>query len=165
VVRSFFLLALAVIAIAGCSKPDPPKLTPQRATVTALSLQGAELRVELDAMNPNRTDLSAQSLSVKLSFDGRDAGTTTIDHPVTLPAGQTTKLDVPMTVPWSAATMLASLAAQGKDLAYALDGTVGLGGDLVHVDVPFHMTGTVPRDDLLKAAVRSLPPLPLQLPH
>jgi LEA14-like dessication related protein len=154
------MLLLLVSTAGACSKPDPPKLTPERVTLSGVSDDGVDLQVELSALNPNRVDLSAQSLTVKLSCDGREAGSTTMDHPVSLPAGQTTKLDVPLHVKWAAASTLPSLAATGRDVPYAVDGTVGLGGDLVHVDVPFHMTGTVSKDDLLRAAVRSLPQIP-----
>jgi LEA14-like dessication related protein len=157
------LLFAVLLAAAACSTPDPPKLIPESATVTAVSPQGLDLRVQLSALNPNKVDLSVRSFALKLSLDGVDAGTTTVDHPVTLPAGQTTKLDVPVTLNWSAATSVAGLAAQGRDVPYALDGSVGLGGDLVHVAIPFHMTGTLKRDDLVKAALQSLPKLPLPL--
>jgi hypothetical protein len=52
---------------------------------------------------------------------------------------------------------LAQLAAAAAAIPFAVDGTVDLGGDALNVSVPFHITGTVNHEQLVGAALNSLP--------
>jgi hypothetical protein len=53
--------------------------------------------------------------------------------------------------------VLADLAGSKGAVPYTVDGTLELGGSLLHVGVPFHLEGAITRDQLAGAVVNSLP--------
>jgi LEA14-like dessication related protein len=151
------VLALAV-ALAGCSQPEPPKLTPEQAKVTSISPAGIALNVRLEAYNPNSVDLSARKVVARVKLDGRiDLGTVKVPTALNLPAQRRTKLDVPLSLKWSDLSFVIALATSNRSVPYEVDGTVELGGDAFSVDVPFRMGGTISHDELVRATANSLP--------
>ncbi|MEO7329503.1 MAG: LEA type 2 family protein [Minicystis sp.] len=151
-------LALSLVA---CASPDPPKLTPVSVALTGISAASMDVNVKLDAENPNRIDLSARSVTAKLTLDGKiDVGTFKVVTPIKLPAQKTTRIDVPLSAKWSELATVISLGAQSRDVPYDIDGTVEMGGDTFHVEVPFHVKGTLTHEQLVNAALSSLPRLP-----
>ncbi len=156
------LLAVVALALAGCSKPEPPVLTAKQATVSSVSLTDIAFHLSVEAYNPNTIDLSAQSVTGKVTLDGKyDLGTTTLAQAVKLPAGARTLIDVPLTMKWSDMRALASLAAANRPILYAIDGTEKIGGEHLNVELPFHMTGTLTHEELVKVTMQSLPGLGL----
>jgi LEA14-like dessication related protein len=154
--RSLFL-ASALLA-AGCSKPAPPTIVPDSATMTSMDMLAVHLDVALTATNPNAVDIPVHDVTAKIVVGQKfDLGTATIPNAVTLPAGKSTKLDVPMSVKWTDMSALAQLAAGSAAIPFTVDGTVNLGGDALSVSVPFHIAGTVSHDQLVGAALNSLP--------
>jgi len=164
--RTVFYSLIAVLALAGCAKPDPPKLTPERAKVTSVTATGIGFELELDAYNPNAVTLSTRKVDAKVTLDGKyDMGKVTVATPLELPAKKHTKLTVPVSTKWSDLSSVAALAASNRTVPYRVDGTVQLGGDTLNVDVPFHMDGTVTHEQLVQATLNSLPKIPgLNLP-
>ena len=154
-----FLVAAACAA--ACSKPAPPTLTPQRVTVNGVDAAGLALTVSISAANPNSSDLTATDVSSHVVVQGHDVGTVTVPESMTLPAGKTTNIDVPVKVSWSDMTMLAQLAGTNAPVPYSVDGTLQLGGSLLHVGVPFHLDGTLTHQQILGALVRSMPTMPM----
>jgi LEA14-like dessication related protein len=149
---------LAAVALASCSKPAPPTIVPERATVTSLDMLAVHLEVALTATNPNAVDLPVRDVTAKIVVGQKyDLGTATIPNAVTLAAGKATKLDVPISVRWTDMGALAQLAATSAAIPFTIDGTVDLGGDLVAVSVPFHIDGAVSHEQLVGAALNSLP--------
>jgi LEA14-like dessication related protein len=147
-------------AVAGCSRPEPPHLTPESATVTAVSAAGIDLQVRLDAHNPNKIALSTRSVKASVVLDGKyDVGTVTVAAPLTLPAEKHTRLDVPLSVKWRDLSGIAALAMQSRGVPYQVDGTVSLGVDAINFDVPFRMGGTITHEQLMHAVANSLPNL------
>jgi len=162
--RALFAFAAALctsVAAASCSKPEPPVLTPKEATVTRLDLAGADLRVTMEAFNPNRVALSAQRVVGRVVLDGKhDLGTVTIDRPTTLPAGARTLIDVPLAVKWSNAATFASLASARRAMPYTIDGTVTVGGERLNIDVPFSLRGVITQEQIVQATMSSLQNIP-----
>ena len=160
------LTGVYAFAGAGCSKPEPPVLTPKSAKVVAVSLAGVDLALDVDAFNPNASELSARSVTGKVVLDGRyTLGAATMSTPIRLPAGVHTDLTVPLAATWTDLTALATLAATNRPVPFTVDGTVNVGGDRLNVDLPLHMAGSLTHDELVKAASRSLDALPgLKLP-
>ena len=73
-----FAFAVVSAFSVACAKPEPPKLTPKQASVTGVSLAGVELRLQMDATNPNGFDLSTRSVTAKVVLDGKyDVGNVT----------------------------------------------------------------------------------------
>jgi LEA14-like dessication related protein len=156
-----FPLVIALALAVGCSKPQPPTIVPVEAVVTRIDTQGVEFRVGLAVSNPNSADLSATGISSRIALNKtQDLGTVRLPQVVTLPAGKTTKIDAPVSVPWSNMGVIAQLAASGGAVPYSVDGTLDLGGALLHVSVPFHIEGNISRDQIVGAAVHSLQAVP-----
>jgi LEA14-like dessication related protein len=121
-----------------------------------------DLRLEVDAYNPNRIALSAQKVVGKVTLDGKDElGAASITEPITLPAGEHTSIPVVLTVKWSGAEVLGRLLATGRAIPYTVDSTVTVGGSRLNVDVPVHMQGVITQEQLLQAAAKALPAIPL----
>src|SRR5689334_18078330 len=85
--------AFACSLALGCSRPDPPTLTPEQATVTHISPDGLDVDVKLEAYNPNSIDLSARSVKAKVTLDGKyHVGDVKTAAGVKLPAHKRTQL-------------------------------------------------------------------------
>lgn len=159
-------LALATTVMAGagagaCAKPQPPQLTPLEAKVTAVDIGGFDMRVKLEAFNPNGFDLSVRSVTAHVIVDGsQDLGMVTALQPFNLPANARTAIDVPMTVKWKSAGSLVAVAASKRPVPYSVDGTATIGGPRLNFDVPFKLMGTITPAQLQHAAVKSLQAIP-----
>jgi hypothetical protein len=152
------VFVLVATLAAACSKPAAPTLAPAKVTVTRVDLTGITLDVVVDATNPNSADLSASGVSSHLVVDKtHDVGTVTVPKTIALPAGKTTRLEVPVSLSWADIGLLAQLAGRSAAVPYSIDGTLEMGGDLVHVGVPFHMDGTITHEQIVGAAMNSLP--------
>ena len=118
--------------------------------------------ITLDAFNPNAKDLAARSVTASITVGGDlPFGKTTVANAVALPAGKTTRLDIPVSAPWTGvANMTTLLARPTAALPYTVEGTVNLGGDVLNIDVPFHMDGTMTKDELIAATLHSMPAIP-----
>jgi LEA14-like dessication related protein len=155
--RALLRVAVAIAALSGCSKPSPPTIVPEKVVVTRIDLAGIALDLSMSATNPNDVDLSASDVSAHLVVEKHDVGTMTLPRTITLPAGKTTKLDVPVTMKWSDVGLVAQLAASSGSVPYTVDGTLDMGGSLLHVGVPFRFEGTITHAQIAGAMMNSLP--------
>jgi LEA14-like dessication related protein len=151
------LFALFAVMLVACQKPLPPQLTPKEVKVTAVSLEGFDMRVKMDAFNPNGFELSVRSVVAHVVVDGtQDLGTVTATQPITLPPSAHTAIDVPMSVRWKGVGGLATIAAARKPVPYTVDGTATIGGERLNVDVPFKLEGVITPQQAAEAAAKSL---------
>jgi LEA14-like dessication related protein len=154
-------LVWLVLAVAGCKKPLPPQIVPKEARAVAISPAGLDLVIGVVATNPNAITLSAQSVTAKAKLDGKwDLGTVKIDKPIALPPNVPTTVEVPMSMPWGDARALASLATAPGPVPYVVEGTVNVGGESLNVDLPFTLQGTLTREQIAAAALKSIPQIP-----
>jgi LEA14-like dessication related protein len=155
------LAPLALVALLACEKPSPPTIVPKEARVAAVSPAGIDILLKVEATNPNKYALSAQSVTGKAKLDGKwDLGTVTINKPIALPPATPTMIDVPMTLPWTDVRALGALAAAKRPVPYSVEGTVTIGGDKLNVALPFAMTGTIAHEQIAAAAMKGIPTLP-----
>jgi LEA14-like dessication related protein len=151
---------IVAVLIAACSRPEPPTIVPERVRLTSFTLARIDLDVTLAVTNPNAIDLVARNLTAHVVIGGQfDVGTVEIPVTTALPAGKTTKLDVPLSVKVEDVAPLARLAMTSAKIPYTVDGTVGLGGDLLHVQIPYHLADAVPRDQIVRATISGIPGL------
>ena len=149
------------LALAGCAPPDPPKITPISATIISLSPLGMDVALTLDAENPNGIDLVARSVKAKITLDGnKEVGSVDVPSTVKLPAHKTTRMNVAVSSTWSDLGAVAAFATSKRDIPYDVDGTMNLGGDTLHLTVPFHVKGVLTQEQILKAALGSIPRIP-----
>jgi LEA14-like dessication related protein len=154
-VSLFSLLAIACLA--ACSRPEPPTIVAERVRVTSIGPTSIALDVTATVTNPNQIDLVARSLTAHIVVAGAyDVGTVEIPVTTVLPAGRATKLDVPLTVNVKDLSGLAALALASSTIPYSVEGTVGLGGDLIHVELPYRLESSIPKDQLVSAAMKGL---------
>lgn len=162
--RSALTLAVALVALVAplaCKKPLPPQLTPKEAKVTSVDLTGFDMRVKMEAFNPNGFDLSVRTVVAHVVVDGTDdLGTVTAAEPMSLPANARTLLDVPLNVKWKGAVNLATIAASKRPIPYTVDGTATVGGASLNVDVPFKLQGVLTPEQLQQAGLKSLQAIP-----
>jgi LEA14-like dessication related protein len=137
-------------------------LSPKRATITALSISGVSLDVVLATTNPNSFDLTASDVTAHFLLGGNvEVGTATFSQTIVLPASSTKDVDVPLTIRWVNLVPLVQIAESGgPTVPYAVDGSLALGGGLLHIPVPFHIEGSVTREEIQRAVGRSIPALP-----
>jgi LEA14-like dessication related protein len=153
--------AACAVASTGCSKPRAPTIAPEHATVTGVDAKALHLDVALSATNPNGVDLNVRDVTAHVVLGKTiDLGSVTLPQAMTLPAGKASTIDAPLAVPWNDLTALAQLVGGSGPIPFTIDGTVELGGDLLHVTVPYHLTGSVTQQQLMAATVRSLPAIP-----
>ncbi len=146
--------------VVACSKPVPPTLAPERVQVTALTATHIDLKVAVAVSNPNGIDLVARNLTAHVMVSDRfDVGTVDIPVTTTFPANKTTRLEVPLSVKIADIAPMAQLAVTATKIPYSVDGTVGLGGDQLHVEIPYRLEGSVPRDQVVRAAMAVIPGL------
>jgi len=164
----FFAVLIATLAasIVGCTKPKAPQLTPKEVAVTAVDVAGFDMRVKMDAFNPNGFDIAVRSIVAHVIVDGtQDLGTVTASQPITLPANAHTLIDVPMNVKWKGIGGLATIAQARRPVPYTVDGKATVGGESLNVDLPFTLQGQITPEQVQQAAMKSLQAIPgLQLP-
>jgi LEA14-like dessication related protein len=154
---------------AACSKPKDPQLTPQEAKVTSVDMTGLDLRVKMDAFNPNGFPLAVRKITAHVVVDGsHDLGTVTIPQPIDLPAKAHTTVDVPMKVEWESVASLVAMTSAKRPLGYVVDGTATVGGEKLNVELPFKLQGVISPHELQQAAINSLrgtPGLQVRIPQ
>jgi hypothetical protein len=127
-------------------------------TVTSLDTTGIALDLRINATNPNPVDLTTSGVTSHLVVDqSHDVGTVTLPRTIVLAAGKTVNIDVPVTLKWADVALLAQLAMSTGSIPYTVDGSLEMGGNLLHVTVPFHLEGAVTHAQILGAMMNSLP--------
>jgi LEA14-like dessication related protein len=155
------LLAAAVFALAACSKPEPPTITPVSGRVSSISTTGLTVEAKLEGYNPNDLDLGVKSFTANIVLDGSiDLGKVSSAHAIKLPAHKRTKFDVPIAVKWNDVGALAPLAMSNKDVPYEATGTVKVSADDIDVELPFKVSGVVTHQQIVQAAGKSIPHIP-----
>lgn len=164
--RRLVVLLFFVLLLVGCKKPLPPQITVKSGQITRIDPQGFDVLLHITATNPNSYALSVRGISAEVIVDGRlDLGKVTIDKPVSLPPGQAVPIDVPIASQWKDLPAIATLAASNRAIPYTVKGTVTVGGESLNVDVPYAFDGTITHEQILKAAIGSIPKIPgLKLP-
>jgi len=161
--RRLVLVGFAFLALTlwACSKPEPPTITPESATVSAVSPKGMTVRVVLDVYNPNDIALSVQKVTANITLGKTvEMGPVGVPSGVRLPAGEHVKVTVNVPASWQDAAEVAALAAGSPTIPLELKGKAEIGGKRIHIEVPFAIQGTVTRQQLVGVGLRGLPQLP-----
>jgi LEA14-like dessication related protein len=156
----FALVALALVAVFGCSRPEPPTIQPERVQIAQITASGVAVVVALTVTNPNAIGLAVQSVRATMRLeDGTELGPMAVPFAAALPPKTPTPVSVPLTLPWAQLAALGQLAASNKDVGYEVSGTAAVGTERVHLDIPFRIRGVLGRNDLVRAALNSFPGL------
>jgi LEA14-like dessication related protein len=148
--------ALLLLLAAACAKPQPPAVTPEVARVVRVSSEGVELDVTLGVQNPNNFALEAREVEGTLIVaGGQRLGTGKSNPNRSIPAHGTGTVQSQVHIAWEDLPALQRFVLQER-VPYQFKGSVTLGGDALHVSLPFEMQGTLTRDQLLQAGLRGL---------
>jgi LEA14-like dessication related protein len=153
--------ATAALALAACSRPEPPTVTPVSGRVTGISTSGIDIAAKLEAFNPNDFDLSVKSYTVSVILDHQiHAGTVTSAHGVDLPARKKKVFEVPISVKWNDVAAIVPLALGNRDIPFEADGKVMVGGSVIDVAIPFKVGGVVTHQQISQAVGKAIPKIP-----
>jgi LEA14-like dessication related protein len=155
------LFLAAALALAACSPPEPPTVTPVSAKVQSISPSGITVEAKLEAYNPNDFDITARSFTATVTLDkSLNIGTVTSQHSVTLPAKKKTRFDVPIPLQWQDVTYLAPLALSNRDVPFEAEGKVKASAKSVDLEMPFKVSGIVTHKQIQQAVGSAIPKVP-----
>jgi LEA14-like dessication related protein len=151
-VRSF---SLGLVALAvGCSKPQPPTLTPRSAQVSAINPDGVQLALVLGAHNPNGFPIVAGGVSGAFELqDGTPLGTAQSTESFTIPSEGDQDLNATLNVRFQSLSVLAPYALAAKPVPYRVRGSARIGSEHLNVDVPFSIDGVLTPQQVLAAGL------------
>jgi LEA14-like dessication related protein len=154
-----------ILALAGsCRRPEPPSVKPEAVRIERIGVPGVDVVARVTVTNPNAIGLGVRSVKATVHFDtGATLGPIVVSHAVSLPANASTAVEVPMSLAWTNVLALGQIAAAKADVGYVLDGSAAIGGETLNFDIPFTIRGVLRQGDILKAALGSLPALPIPL--
>jgi LEA14-like dessication related protein len=123
-VSAVFLGLGTLLASAGCLTFRRPEVAFRGVEVRSFGSSGADLEASFDVTNPNNYKIGVESLTYRLTVNGRDAGGGTIDTATPLPAKETTQVVLPLSLDWEKlkGAGLDFLMSNGVD--YAVDGEI-----------------------------------------
>jgi LEA14-like dessication related protein len=158
-------LAAALLSASGCSKPEPPRITPQAAQVKSVDPAGIVLTLDLDVYNPNSFPLIARSVSGSVEIgEGVELGRGNAQPGISIAAKSSSLVSSELTVAWTNAAALAPLALSPKPVPYTFRGVATIGGEKLNVDVPFVVKGELTRAQVVQAGLRGLGNMGVPLP-
>jgi LEA14-like dessication related protein len=163
-VRRVALAALFLAPAVSCARPEPPTVKPEVVRVERISTAGVDVALRMVVTNPNAIGLGVRSVKATVRFDtGATLCPIVVPHAVSLPAKTPTAVEVPISLAWTNVVALAQIASARADVGYDLDGSAAVGGETLNFDIPFTIRGVLRQGDILKAALGSLPVLPIPL--
>jgi len=151
--RLFHVTTLALVVTGACQTTHPPEVTTETVTTTKITPAAAEIEATLDAYNPNKADLTANSIDSKVTIGGKpDIAKAVVTEPLVIPAGQRIKVKLPIRVEWTDAAAIKALAATGQPAPYNVTGAVHFAGKGAEIQTAFKITGTMTTGELAQAA-------------
>jgi hypothetical protein len=112
--------------------------------------------VTLSVKNPNAFVLDAQEVEGTVVVEGgHKLGTGRAQPHHSIPAQGTALVESQVQVAWDDVPALQPFLSRER-LPYTFKGHVTLGGEPLHVTLPFEMQGTLTREQLLQAGLRGL---------
>ena len=153
--RSARWLALILIALA-CATPAPPRVSPRVVRVATVSPDGIALDVQLGVHNPNSFSIAAKAVSGTLYVAGTQRlgrGEAQLEQPIG--AGADAIVSSRVHVAWADLSALLPLLGEER-VPYDFRGEVTLGGESLHLTLPFSLAGELTRAELIQAGLRGL---------
>jgi LEA14-like dessication related protein len=148
-------VALSLALLVGCSKPKPVEVRPRSVQVAQIQPQGLELAVVLDVHNPNGFAITAQEVSATIQLEnGAELARGKTSAAVTVLAEQTAAVPARLTLGWTNLTALAPYAMNPRPVPYRIVGKARIGGERLNLELPFDISGTLTREQVLAASLR-----------
>lgn len=156
-------LALALGVSAGCTEIQPPNVTPTSVTITKVTAESAEIEASVEATNPNKVELTANTVASKVTIGGKPGvANAMVTSSLVLPALQKAPAKIPLRIVWVDKAALGALAEAKTTAPYEVEGTVDFvaAGGGKSVRTVFVVKGTMSAEDLGRAAGAATAPPP-----
>ncbi len=121
-----------------------PSLELERATIAALDLDGATIRLDLTLKNPNDVALEVAQASWRLEVEEAEAGAGKLPRGLAIPSRGTAPFAVEVRLRWADVARVVEQARQREQLAYRISGTVGVQTPAGVVALAFRHAGQLP---------------------
>jgi LEA14-like dessication related protein len=150
--RRLSLLLLPALLLGGCASLQrlaaaafaPPRLHVERARVAEVDLEGAAVILDLTIENPNDLALRVARASWRLQVEGAQVSEGELPGGLTLPSRGTAPFALTVRLRWADLTRLAGQLRQKAQVAYRIDGTVGVETPIGVLSPSFKHEGQVP---------------------
>jgi LEA14-like dessication related protein len=141
--------------LVACSKPKPVEVRPRSVQIEQIQPQGLALAVVLDVHNPNAFAITAREVTGTIQLDsGVELGRGNTSAAVTVPAEQTAAVPVRLSMGWTNLAALAPYALDPRPVPYRIIGKAQVGGERLNMELPFDISGTLTREQVLQAGLR-----------
>ena len=137
-----FSILLATILLSGCAllqKPEPPKVQLKEVRIDEITLKGAKLIFELDAFNPNASNLAVDNVKYNLELNSKPITEGVLSERIELKAKETSKVIIPIKVEFLKVFDSVLSALQKPKAEYRIFGNAKVSG----ITVPFEEKGIV----------------------
>lgn len=149
-------VALGGATASACS-PQKPVVTPTMVRVRQVDSTGLTMDVQLDVQNPNSFPLIAHRVDGSVSLaNGSSLGSGSAQPRDSIPANGRSIVTTQLTIPWRNVGALAPFALSPNPVPYTFKGQAMIGGESLHINVPFELQGQLTRDQVLAAGLRGL---------
>ena len=150
--RRLALLLLPTLLLGGCASLQklaasaftPPRIHFKEARLTAVDLEGTTVVLDFTLDNPNELALRVARASWKLGVEGSQVASGELPGGLTLPARGTAPFAVAVRLRWADVTRLAEQVRRQDQVAYRIDGSVGVETPIGAVPVDFKHEGKLP---------------------
>jgi LEA14-like dessication related protein len=122
----------------------PPRLHFNQATVGVVDLEGATVRLDFTVENPNGVPVEVASASWRLQVEGAEVSRGELPGGVTLPARQSAPVAVTARLRWADVARVVEPLRRQPEVAYRIDGDVGIETPVGLLTLPYRHQGRVP---------------------
>ena len=150
------LLAIVLLALAGCALNTLAQMESPTVDVTGVKLKGttlagADVLVQFRVDNPNDVNLVLDGIGYHLRLNGQPLLNGRYDQQIQIAAGGPTTVDLPVTIRFDDLYRVIGTLQNKKNPEYALDADLRFEVPVLgEVVVPVTQTGKVPVDRLLQ---------------
>jgi LEA14-like dessication related protein len=150
--RRLPVLLAATLLLAGCASLQrlaaaaitAPRLKLQQATVAAVDLEGATVHLAFTLENPNDVAFKVARASWRLDVEEARVAEGEVPGGLTLAARGTAPFGVSVRLRWGDVQRLAERAGRQEQVAYRIEGAVGVESPLGVLTLPFTHQGRLP---------------------
>lgn len=147
--------ALLSLLTFACS-PEPPRLTPQSVSVSAVSPQAVQLRLDLDVFNSNSFPLVASRVEGDVYVGAASLGRGSAVPEGMIPASGSKRVIARLDIPWGNVAVLSPFIISRKPVPYVFRGRAILGGENVNFELPFEIAGQLTAEQVVQASLKGL---------
>lgn len=150
--RRLSLLLISALLLPGCASMQrlaasalaSPRLQFEKATVTALDLDGTTVVLDFTLENPNDIAFRVASATWKLEVEGSRVSEGELPGGVTLPSRGKAPFAVTVRLRWADVARLTEQVRRQAEVAYRVAGVIRVGTPLGDVELPYQHEGRLP---------------------